>query len=121
MASLSEYLRARGLSLDPTEIAEGLDPVLCNEALIREASELWTSKEALIRLVLQARINSIGKVILEKCQPEEVLVLRQAIVELGAIVNDFEGYKAEHGRRAIINKEVEAPIEPPKEGKEGSI
>ena len=123
--TLSEYLRNRGLSFDPVEIDKGLDPILGDEMLIKEAAELWESKSPLIRLVLQARINSIAKLIIEKCPPEEVLVLRQAIVELGAIESDFEAYKGEYGRREANknkdNKVAEAVQVPPKEGAESSL
>lgn len=120
MSSLSEYLRNRGLSFDPVEISKGEDPILSNEMLLKEATELWESKNSLIRLVLQARINAIAKHILEKATPEEVLVNRQSLVEIGAIIKDFEAYKAEYGRRkAKIDEKTETL--PLKEGEEGSL
>lgn len=123
--TLSEYLRNRGLSFDPVEIDKGLDPIMGDELLIKEAAELWDSKNPIIRMVLQARINSIGKLILEKCTPEEVLVYRQALVEISSLIDDFEAYKGEHGRRQANkdkdNEEVKAIPVPPKEGKESSL
>jgi len=123
MSSISEYLRTRGLSLDPVEV--DTDPIMESEQLINEAGELWEGKKNLITMVLQARINAIAKQILEKAQPEEVLVLRQSLVELGAIVTDFEKYKGESLRRkaATSNEDNTLSAEPvqPEEGKEGSL
>lgn len=99
---------------------------MADEGLVKEAAELWESKNALITLVLQARINAIAKHIIEKAPPEEVLVLRQALVEIGAIISDFERYKGEYGRRVAKQsednrEEAEAQPTPPKEGEEGSL
>lgn len=123
MSTLSEYLRARGLNLDPTLIDQDL--VLSDTLLTKEIAELWGSRSNAIKAVLQARINAIAKDILEKAIPEEVSVLRQSLVEIGAIVNDFESYVAEQKRRdvksATQDVSEEIPTEPPREGEEGSI
>ena len=124
MATLSEYLRTRGLNLDPTTVDEDL--VLLETGLTKEVSDLWVGHSNAIKAVLQARVNSIAKVILEKAIPEEVGVLRQALVEIGAIVTDFESYVAEQKRRdaktPTPQDEVEATAtEPPREGGEGSL
>lgn len=123
--TVSEYLRKRGLSFDPTVVEQ--DPILDSPELTKEASELWTSKENLIRLIIQARVNAIGKHMLDKAIPEEVLVLRQALVEIGALVDDFAKYKGEHGRQTVAktkeedNTEAEQPDTSPPEGEEGSL
>lgn len=100
MPTLLEYLVSRGLNLEPTEIDKRYDPIMENEALVKEAAELWETKQPLITMVLQARINAISYEILTKAPPQEVLVLRQALVEIGALITDFERYKGEYGRRA---------------------
>lgn len=122
--TLSEYLRARGLNLDPITVDQDL--VLSDDLLTKEIAELWGSRSNAIKAVLQARINAIAKEILEKAIPEEVSVLRQSLVEIGAIVNDFESYVAEQKRRDVKNSTSqdvpeETPTEPPREGEEGSI
>lgn len=99
---------------------------MADEGLVKEAAELWESKNSLIRLVLQARINAIAKHILEKAIPEEVLVYRQSLVEIGAIISDFEKYKGEYGRREATkqddnSEQAEIQPDPPKEGEEGSL
>ena len=123
MTSLSEYLRARGLSLDPQIVDE--DSVLNDDLVIKEVADLWQGHQGAIVMVLQARINALGKVILEKAPPEEVLVLRQCMVEIGAIIDDFRKYHSESERRVKKNPieaiTEEVPTQPPKEGEEGTL
>lgn len=119
---LSEYLLSRGLSLDPAVIEGDYDAVMSNEALLQEAAELWTAHKGLITAILQARINALGRQILIKAIPQEVIVLRQAVVEVGALTDDFEKYKGEWERRKAPDKPAEdAPTEVVSEGKEGSV
>lgn len=129
MATLSEYLRQRSLVIDPVAIEQEEDAVLADEALLKEAAELWESKKSLLTMAVQARINAILKYQVNKAIPEEVMVYRQAVIELGALLTDFEKYKGEHGRRApkpddnTAPQGEEAQPEPPpvEEGKEGSL
>lgn len=122
MSNLSEYLLNRGLTLEPLAVDKRFDPILEDPSLVKEAAELWESKQPLIKMVLQARINAIGYEILTKCPPQEVLVLRQALVEIGAIVDDFEKYKGEHGRiTTAAESEEEQPPAPVEEGMETSV
>lgn len=119
MPTLSEYLKQRGLYLDPTKVDED---IFDNEDLTKEVSEIWQMNGNAIRSVIQARINAIGKYILEKAVPEEVIVNRQAIVELGALVTDFEKALAEQKRRDNKGKQTtEAEAPPVKKGEEGSL
>lgn len=94
---LSEHLRSRGLNLDPVNIDE--DPVLDNEGAVEAVAGVWEGNAHYIRLVIQARLNAIGKNLIYRAIPEEVPVLRQALVEVSAIINDFERYSEEHRRR----------------------
>jgi len=105
MQTLSDYLLNRGLSLDPVEVDKAFDPILASPELVKEAAELWETKQPLITMVLQARINAIANLILTKAPPQEVLVLRQALVEIGAIVDDFNRYKGEYGRQSAKAEE----------------
>lgn len=104
--------------LDPTQV--DVDPILESEPLIKEAAELWGAKQGLITLVIQARVNAIGKRIMESCPPEEVMVLRQSLVELGALITDFEKYRGEAARLGK-GKEKEEVAPPPVEGAESSL
>jgi hypothetical protein len=104
------------------------DLVLSDDNTLKAVGDMWNGNKRLIVLVLQARINAIGKKILENAIPEEVIVLRQSLVELGALVTDFERYQAEATRRATHQEEIpqnpdvqEVPAKPPEEGQEGSM
>ena len=97
MVDLSEYLRKRGLILNPIDIEQ--DPVLETEGAAEGVAGLWEGHAPLIRMIIQARVNAIGSQLLKKAVPEEVPVLRQAFVEVGAIIDDFERYAAEARRR----------------------
>lgn len=104
MSTLSEYLRNRGLNLEPLTLED--DPILKNDDLVKEVAGLWQEHKGAIIAVIQGRANAIGKKILHEAVPEEVLVLRQALVELGAMVKDFEKYHAEQERRDKQPKEI---------------
>lgn len=121
--SLAEYLYKRGLSLDPQTVDEDL--VLTEELLTKEVSDIWVGHKNAITAVVQSRINAIAKYLLHTAIPQEVTVLRQSIVELGAIITDFETYHAEVLRRdskKVDNNKIESSNpEPPKEGEESSL
>lgn len=127
--TLAEYLLNRGLTLNPIELDKGDDPILENDELLREVAGIANSNGGAILLVLQARINALGKELLNKATPYEVPELRRSIVELSAIVDDFKGYEEEFKRREkarggeqSASESVEStPTEPPKEGEEGTL
>jgi len=106
---LSEYLRNRGLVFKPMEKEN--DQILESDDLLREASELWESRQNILTIIIQARVNAIAKNILEKAIPEEVLVLRQSLVELGAILTDLSKYSSEYKRRSIKETPPESSTE----------
>ena len=124
--TISSYLRTRGLHLDATIIEANNDPILADAGLTREAGEMWETKEPLITMVLQARINALGDYLIKKAIPEEVMVYRQAIVEIGAIISDLRSYHAEYKRQSEPKQEdnsanTEAQLPSPKEGKESTL
>jgi len=124
--TLSSYLKSRGLSFDATVIDENKDPILGDAGLVKEVGEMWETKEPLIIMVLQARINAIGEYLMNKAIPEEVTVLRQSIVEIGAIISDLRGYHAEYKRQEGNKTEdnsanTETQIPSPKEGEESTL
>lgn len=97
MSSLSEYLRNRGLDLEP--LALDNDTILTNENLTKEVGLLWQEHRGAITAVIQMRANAIAKKILFTAIPEEVVVLRQTLASLRDLFDDFEKYRAEYERR----------------------
>lgn len=126
MQSLIDKLEGLGFTLDPEAIEKSEDKVLADERLIIEASELWETKEHLIRMILQARINAMAKKALDG-HAELLPTYQKAMAEVGAIALDFEGYRGEAGRlKAKQNKDnsVEADTihsEPSGEGDESTL
>lgn len=109
---LSDYLKKRGLQLEPLKIGENRGITEKELGLIGTISE-----EALLAL-LQPRVHSIMDELVVKAEPEEVLVLRQAIVEVGGIIDDYRAYKKEIERRKEIKETPQEPqpqTSPPEE------
>lgn len=120
---LSEYLKKRGLNTDPLPIGE--ERKLTDETL---ALVKGIQRNALIALI-QPRVDEIRDYLIEKAIPEEVPVMRQALVEIGGIIDDFDRYNKEADVRRELrdeeNKGTETeeaqPSPPVEEGKEGSL
>ena len=127
--TLSEYLRDRELQLDPVKIEAKEDVILESDELLQEATDLWGGHKNILRYAIQARLNAIGAYMLNKAIPEEVMVYRQAVVEIGALITDFDKYAAENARRKATSTEpvpatVEAEAETPPAtvaGQEGTL
>lgn len=96
---LAEYLLARGIRLEPTAIDAKTDPILQNAELLQAAAETWQGKENIITQTIQARVNAIANRIQTDATPYEVTPLRDCLVEVAAIIDDFRRYAAEHDRR----------------------
>lgn len=112
--NLEEYLLQRGLDLDPINIEQG-DPILANDDLLREVAEMWNSHRRAVVAVLQVRVHSIGRELLIKAIPQETIVLRQSIAEVGKIVDYFDKCASEWNKRNIKTAET-----PPAENDEGT-
>ena len=97
MADLSTHLRSRGLTLEA--IAVEVDPIMEDAEMLEKAAALWHENQSIITQVIQARVNAIGNHLLNKAIPEEVPVLRQSLVEISALLDDFNKYHGEVVRR----------------------
>lgn len=95
---LSEYLAQRGIILDPTKIGD--DNILNDAEALKEVAGVWKEHNATIKKVLQERVNAIAMRILNNNLPFEGTIYQQAMVEVAAIINDFEKYSAELARRS---------------------
>jgi hypothetical protein len=93
---LMEYLNTRGVEITkrrkPIEITE-------DEGMLHDVAGVWKEGKDEIRLVVQARCDQIREKLIFSCQPYEVAILRQALVELAGILHDFEKINAEFGKR----------------------
>lgn len=104
--SVAEYLIGRALSapkLDADKAIVENDDILARIAGLDE--------EALAALI-EARLQPIREELIAKATPPEVLVLRQALVEVSALLIDHEKYKQEYKRRAKDIEERKREVTP---------
>lgn len=113
--TISDYLLQRGLTLEPTQV--DTDLILDEPEFTKEVADLWQGHKNAITQVIQARVNAVGRVILRTARPEEVLVLRQALVEVAAVLDDFAKYAGVQERREQPkgNQGEQEPEHPPGE------
>jgi len=97
MSTLSDYLLKRELVLKPSHV--DADDILDEDTLLTSVSDVWISHREIITKVIQQRVNAIAKHLVNEAIPEEVIVLRQSLVELSAILDDFQRYADEKERR----------------------
>ena len=104
---LEQYLFNRGL-FEPAKIGQNIiegqqevvgGEILSNDDLLSKVSNLWTSNKEAIIAVVKARILTNITELMFKAFPQETIVLRQVILELSQMLNDFEKYSNEHLRR----------------------
>lgn len=93
---MMKYLNARGIEVinrqKPLEITN-------SEELLAEVAGIWrTSKEAL-KAVIQARCDIITNKLIFESLPYETVILRQALLELSGILEDFENIFQEFNNR----------------------
>lgn len=105
---LEHYLFTRGL-VDPakllpilmsgkTNIPVGAD-ILANDELLAQVAGLYRDKRKALEAVISARLLPMVLELVVKAYPQETIVIRQAIVEVGAILDDFARYEQEYTRR----------------------
>lgn len=99
--SLSEYLRARKLYDDTLPLYENdpLDDIILKDDELLAGAAGVARMEKAIHAIVRVRILKLQRELVLSCVPEEVMVYRQAIVELAAILKDIERYKQEYERR----------------------
>lgn len=115
MSSLSEYLRARKLSLDPVAVD-------LNQLTPEEKNIVSGIDPNALNILVQSRINAIGNELLNEATPEEVIVLREAISELAELITDHFKIQQEVKRTTIEQTpEQTHPSPPVEEGEEGSL
>ncbi len=108
MSTLTEYLLKRELVLKPTDIDK--DEILEDDNVLTSVSGVWGSHHETITKVIQQRVNAIAKRLIADTIPEETIVLRQSLVELSAILDDFKGYADEMERRSKKDDEQQSSL-----------
>ena len=107
MELLTKYLLERGL-FQPTDVVKLVlgqkevpigDEILNNDDLLERVAGMYQSNEKALEAVIRARILPNIIELLLRARPEETIVLRQVILELVEVLNDFKKYSDEHTRR----------------------
>lgn len=94
--SLEQYLLSREL----TEPDRDLDTeILDTPELLSKAAAAWLDSKEGIRLVVRSRLMKVRQELIFTAIPQEVPVLRQALLELANLLDDFERYANENARR----------------------
>src|SRR4051812_10146397 len=92
---LEHYLLDRELQEPDRDIDR---EILETPDLLAKAATAWSHGKEGIRLVVRSRLMKIRQELLFKAVPQEVMVLRQSLVELAALLDDFERYSNAHER-----------------------
>lgn len=111
MSSLTEYLLARGISLDPTEIDN--DPVLADEELLKEVVSVWGDHKDALKKIIEARVRSIASKRVLDGTGYDTIIYKQAMVEVAAIISDFQSYSEELSRRRKGKEGAESRADAP--------
>lgn len=100
-----KYILSRGLIEPNTDFRK---VVFEDKELLSAAAGIYRGSKHIIEAVIRARIGVIEHELVTEAEPYEVLFLRQAMVEVAMIFDDFEKYAAEYERHT---KELPPPAE----------
>lgn len=100
---LTTYVISRGL-IEPG--VDAREAILSSAELLPQAAGLWRDKKSVVEAVLKARIYAIERELVQNAMPAEVIILRQAMIEVAMIGEDLEAYAQEYERR---KKAADAP------------
>ena len=113
---LEEYLIGREL-FEPNdvvgEIIAGIkeipvgEEILGNDETLGQVADLWQNKHKALEAVIRARIRSLVLELVVVAEPTETIVIRQSMLELVSVLDDFKKYTDEHTRREEIKNRPE--------------
>lgn len=107
-SELERYLYNRRVDINdgkkPLEISE-------NEALLAEVAGAWKTDKNAIQAVVRARLDALREKLIFSALPQEVPVIRQAMVELAGVLEDFETVYNEYANREAQKGTEEKPEE----------
>lgn len=99
---MMKYLNARGIEIINREVPL---EITNDEELVADIAGVWKTSNEGIRAVIQARCDILTNKLVFDCLPYEVPIIRQTLIELGGILEDFEKISQEfNSREEIKNK-----------------
>ena len=108
---LERYLTERGL-FEPTDVVKAIvsgrkdvpvgEEILGNEELLAQCAGIYQNNYKTLEAVIRARIYPLVIELVMRAYPQETIVIRQSILEIAAILDDFKKYSDEYTRRTEI-------------------
>ena len=105
---LEKYLIERGL-FQPTDVVKAIvsgqkevpvgEEILNNDDLLARVAGMYQTNRSALEAVVRARIYPLVVELVMRAYPQETIVLRQSILEVSAILDDFKKYSDEYNRR----------------------
>ena len=105
---MEKYLIERGL-FEPTNVVRALvsgkkevpvgEEILGNDELLAQCAGIYQNNYKALEAVIRARILPLVIELVLKAYPQETIVIRQSILEISAILEDFKKYSDEYTRR----------------------
>lgn len=97
---IKKYLIDRGL-LDPLVVTEAgaQDAIMENGDMLALAAGVFNNSAKVLAAVIVETIKPIALSLLRDCHPAETVVLRQAMVEVSKLYDQFEKYAVEYEKR----------------------
>lgn len=107
-AGLENYLYSRGL-VKPAEVVQALmegkkdvpvgADILADDELLAQVAGLYMDKRKALEAVIAARLLPMVMELSVKAFPQETIVIRQSMVDIISLLDDFARYTAEYQRR----------------------
>lgn len=108
---LEKYLIGRGL-FEPTTVVKAIisgkkevpigEEILNNDDLLAQCAGMYQNNQRALEAVIRARIFPLVVELVLRAYPQETIVIRQSILEISAILDDFKKYSDEYTRRSEI-------------------
>lgn len=105
---LEKYLIERGL-FQPTDVVKAImsgqkevpvgEEILNDDDLLARVAGMYQTNRSALEAVVRARIYPLVMELVMRAYPQETIVLRQSILEIASILDDFKKYSDEYNRR----------------------
>lgn len=113
---LEKYLVERGL-FEPTDVVKAIvsgkqevpvgEEILNNDDLLGQCAGMYQNNQRALEAVIRARILPLVVELVMRAYPQETIVIRQSILEVAKILDDFKKYSDEYTRRSEIKNRPE--------------
>lgn len=99
--TFERYLETRGIDIASSVVPKSITE---NDETLGRCAGAWKANRAEIEAVVMARVAELREELILRAAPYEVVILREKIVQLLTIFDDFEKLTAEFDRREADKK-----------------